>query len=294
MKLQRLVIVGVGLIGGSLALALKQAGAVAEVVGVGRSQANLAEALRLGVIDRAASLEEAVPGADVVLLATPVAQMESLLRQMAPLLSGNTVITDGGSTKQDVIAAALAAIPEHLPRFVPAHPIAGAEKSGASAASAALYQQRQVVLTPLPQTGVEAVNAVETMWQQTGAQVRQMSPQQHDAIFATVSHLPHLLAYALVSEVASRDNAAELFDFAASGFRDFTRIASSSPEMWRDIALANRTALLTELQAYQRKLAQLEALLEKADGNGLCELFSEAREARDRWLEGKPGLRERK
>ncbi len=294
MKLQRLVIVGVGLIGGSLALALKQAGVVAEVVGVGRSQANLDEALRLGVIDRAATVEEAVPGADVVLLATPVAQMESLLRQMAPLLTGNTVITDGGSTKQDVIAAAHAAIPGHLARFVPAHPIAGAEKSGAAAASASLYQQRQVVLTPMPECDPAAVAQVEAMWARTGAQVRRMSPLQHDAIFATVSHLPHLLAYALVSEVASRANAAELFDFAASGFRDFTRIASSSPEMWRDIALANRTALLTELQAYQRKLVELESLLEKSDGDGLCALFSGARNARDQWLEQKPGLREKK
>lgn len=294
MLINRLVIVGVGLIGGSLALALKQAGVVSEVVGVGRSQANLDEAVRLGVIDRAASLQDAVPGADVVLLATPVAQMESLLRQMAPLLTGNTVITDGGSTKQDVIAAAHAAIPGHLDRFVPAHPIAGAEKSGASAASATLYQQRQVVLTPLPECQAAAISTVEAMWRQTGAQVRCMSPQQHDAIFATVSHLPHILAYALVSEVAGRPNAEELFDFAASGFRDFTRIASSSPEMWRDIALANRTALLAELQAYQRKLVELETLLQKADGEGLCALFSEARNARDQWLEQKPALREKK
>lgn len=288
MTINKLAIFGVGLIGGSLALALRQAGLVGEIVGVGRSAGNLNEALRRGVIDRAESIAaEAVKGADMVLLAVPVGQMGSIMEAIAPHLEAQTVVTDAGSTKCDVVALARQHLPAHLAHFVPAHPIAGAERSGASAASADLFQGRNVVITPMAEIDPAAVRTVRTMWQGCGAAVREMSPQAHDEIFAAVSHLPHLLSFALVDEIASRANGEELFSYAASGFRDFTRIAGSSPEMWRDICLANRAALLLELDAYRAQLDRLRALLEQDDGAALEQVFDHARAARNKWLSQK-------
>lgn len=283
-QLNKLVIFGVGLIGGSFALALREAGAVREVVGVGRSAANLEEALRLGVIDRAAvDVASAVRDADLVLLAMPVGQMGGVMQAIAPHLSAQTVVTDAGSTKCDVVALARQHLPGHLARFVPAHPIAGAEKSGAAAASAELYRHRNVVITPLPEIDPAAVRTVRALWETCGATVREMAPQAHDEVFAAVSHLPHLLAFALVEDIASRSNSEELFSYAASGFRDFTRIAGSSPEMWRDICLANRTALLKELEVYQAQLDRLHAMLEQGDGAALEQVFNHASQARNAW-----------
>ncbi len=288
-QFSRVVIAGVGLIGGSFALALKAAGVVNQVVGIGRTRAALDNAKRLGVIDIVAdSWVEALKGADLVLLAMPVGQMENSLRELMPHLGSKTLVTDAGSTKSDVVVAARAALGEKIGQFVPAHPIAGGEKSGADAATATLFNDRRVVLTPLVENSTDAVETVRGIWQQCGARVSELTPETHDRIFAAVSHLPHLLAFALVDEFASRENADELFAFAAGGFRDFTRIASSHPEMWRDICVANRQALLTELDAYMSQLMHARVLLASADTVGLEAMFTTARKRRDDWLESIP------
>ncbi|HEX5539429.1 MAG TPA: prephenate dehydrogenase/arogenate dehydrogenase family protein [Methylophilaceae bacterium] len=284
--MNKLLIFGVGLIGGSLALALKRAQAVRQIVGIGRADDNLQAALALGVIDVATTnLPQALADADVVVIATPVAQIPLILAAIAPHLDPETIVTDVGSSKSDVIRHARQLLPGHFGRFVAGHPIAGAEKSGVTAAHADLFAGKNVVLTPAPETSPDALETVSRMWRSTGAHISQMDADTHDGIFAAVSHLPHLLAFALVDELSRRPNAAQLFDFAASGFRDFTRIAGSSPEMWRDISLANREALLSEVTAYQQALTQLHALLEKNDGPGLQALFERASEARNRWAQ---------
>jgi len=281
----RLVVVGVGLIGGSLALALRAHGAVREVVGVGRTRANLDEAIARGILDHAESdYAKALAGADVVLVATPVGEMPRVFGAIAPHLERGVVVTDGGSTKRDVIAAARSAFGERIGQFVPGHPIAGTEHTGAAAAFAELYRRRKVVLTPLRETMDSALDVVRGMWTVTGAEVLDMSPERHDAILAAVSHLPHLLAFGLVEELALRPDAADYFRFAAGGFRDFTRIASSSPEMWRDIAVANRALLLDELARYRGQVERLERLVRAGDGDALFELFTTARDARNAWL----------
>ena len=229
------------------------------------------------------SLSSAVQDADLVLLAVPVGQIAAVMTLISPHLSAHTVVTDVGSTKCDVVALAHQYLPGHLARFVPAHPIAGAEKSGAAAASAILYQNRNVVITPMPEISPAAVRTVRTLWEACGATVREMTPQAHDEVFAAVSHLPHLLAFVLVEDIASRSNSEELFSYAASGFRDFTRIAGSSPEMWRDICLANRAALVKELEVYQAQLDRLHAMLEQADGAALEQVFNHASQARNAW-----------
>ncbi len=287
MRIDKLLVVGVGLIGGSCALALRRAGAVAEVVGVGRTRANLDVARRLGIVDRARTLDEdwaqEAADADVVLLAAPVAQFPSLLAALAPCLGPRTVLTDAGSTKQDVIAAARASLGAALPNFVPAHPIAGTEHTGAGAAFESLFDGRSVILTPLPETAAGAVERVSALWSACGADVDRLDPARHDAVFAAVSHLPHLLAFVLVAELAARGDSATYFQHAASGFRDFTRIAGGSPEMWRDIALANAGALLAEADRYAAALGEARALLAAGDGEALAALFTRASQARRRW-----------
>jgi prephenate dehydrogenase len=282
--LKKLVVFGVGLIGGSVALALKKAGNAPKIVGIGRSVESLNHALKLGVIDTLeANIHEAVGNADLILIAAPVAQTKAILQSIKPHLNNQTIITDAGSTKSDVLACAKEVLGEQFSQFVGGHPIAGAEKSGVSAAKADLFLGKNVVLTPAMETNRHGVIAVNNLWQTCGAKVSEMSAENHDSIFAAVSHLPHLLAFALVDEIASRPNAEQLFSFAASGFRDFTRIAGSSPEMWRDISLANKTALIQEVSAYQTQLAQLKALLENADAAGLQALFERASQARNNW-----------
>ncbi len=284
--LNKLVICGVGLIGGSFAQGLKAAGAVREVVGLGRSRAPLDEACRLGAIDRSADgWADALAGADMVLLATPVGQMEAVFAALAPHLGPGTVITDGGSTKTDVVAAARAGLGGKIGQFVPGHPIAGAEKSGVAAARPDLYVDKRVVLTPLAENAANDVAKVQAAWEACGARVSRLAPEEHDRVFAAVSHLPHLLAFALVHDFAQRPNSDQLFGFAAGGFRDFTRIASSHPEMWRDICVANRHALLQELDAYMMELMRTRVLLAGADAGGLEALFSTARARRDAWLD---------
>ncbi|MHB1117758.1 prephenate dehydrogenase [Sideroxydans sp.] len=283
---RKIVIFGAGLIGGSFALALRKAGAVGEVVGFGRSQSTLDEAKRLGILDRIGSdVASEVCDADLVLLATPVAQMSEIFARIAPHLGAQTLVTDGGSTKCDVVAAARANLGDKLAQFVPAHPIAGAEKSGASAAMSDLYQGKKVVLAPLPENSKASVTRVRQAWESCGAVVSELTPEEHDGVFAAVSHLPHLLSFALVHDLAQRDNKDLLLSFAASGFRDFTRIAASSPEMWRDISLANRDALLQEVKRYADELYVIHQALQNNDAAKLEEIFSLAREVRSTWTQ---------
>ncbi len=284
----KVVVFGVGLIGGSFALGLKAAEQVEEVVGFGRSLATLTTALDLGIIDRVgANPGHEVADADLVLIATPVGQMPEIMARIAPYLGRQTVVTDGGSTKQDVVAAARAHFGDKLGQFVPAHPIAGAENSGAAAARADLYREKKVVLTPLPENSVLDVARVRSAWEWCGAQVHELHAAEHDRVFAAVSHLPHLLSFALVHQLAVRQNSELYFSYAASGFRDFTRIAASHPEMWRDICLANRVSLLEELDNYRAELDELRDVLQRGDGGALENTFDVARTARRTWAEGK-------
>ncbi len=296
--MKKLVIFGVGLIGGSVALALKKAQGLHFVapliVGVGRSENSLNDALKLGVIDSLeTNINKACSHADLILIAAPVAQTKSILQSIKPHIHSNTIITDAGSTKGDVLATAREILGDQFSQFVGGHPIAGAEKSGVAAAKADLFIGKNVVLTPttLHQDGLQAnsyaLAGVADLWQKCGANVTEMTAEMHDSIFASVSHLPHLLAFALVDDIASRPNAEQLFSFAASGFRDFTRIAGSSPEMWRDISLANKTALLGEINAFENELSQLKQLLKNEDGAGLKALFERASIARNNWANGK-------
>ena len=280
-RLKRVALVGVGLIGGSFAQALRRAGGVTTIVGVDRDVQALERAAALGVIDTAAeSVSEATQGAELVIVAVPVRSIGPVLHDVALALEPHATVTDVGSTKTEVVEIARDELRARFPRFVPAHPIAGREASGVDAATPELFKGARVVLTPTPETAPDAVDLVRACWEGAGGRVAQLSAADHDRIFAAVSHLPHLLSFALVSELAARDNSAELFGFAAGGFRDFTRIAASSPEMWRDIALQNREALLAELDRYGARLAVFRELVDKGDGPGLQRLMAEARASR--------------
>ena len=283
---KKVVIFGAGLIGGSFALALRRANAVSEVVGFGRSMATLEQARGLGIIDRIGQdVSAEVANADLVLLATPVRQMGELMARIAPHLGEHTLVTDGGSTKSDVVAAAYANLKDKVSRFIPAHPIAGAELSGPEAARADLYVGKKVVLTPLPENTADDVLRVRKAWEACGAVVSELTARQHDEVFAAVSHLPHLLSFALVHDIAERENKDQLLSFAASGFRDFTRIAASSPEMWRDISLANRDALLREVKRYADELYVIYQALENNDAAKLEEIFGLAQKVRGSWTQ---------
>lgn len=269
-------------------MALKKAGNTPHIIGVGRTSQSLQTALNLGVIDIATkSVADALKDADMILIAAPVAQTPDILSAIKPHLATNTVITDAGSTKCDVLICAKEILGVQFNQFIGGHPIAGAEKSGVTAATADLYLNKNVVLTPAPETDAQAIQTVRQLWENCGANVSEMPAETHDGIFAAVSHLPHLLAFALVDEIASRPNAEQLFSFAASGFRDFTRIAGSHPEMWRDISLANQPALLSEITAYQNELSHLRQLLEQKDGEGLYALFERSSIARNAWAKTK-------
>jgi prephenate dehydrogenase len=285
LKIGKLVVIGVGLIGGSFALALRRARAVERIVGVGRTRRNLADALRLKAIDEASQdPARAVRGADLVLLATPVGQMPAVMTAIAPHLPAHAVVTDAGSTKRDVIACARRFLGGHLPRFVPAHPVAGTEMSGAAAASPELFRGRNVILTPQAGTAAGAVTLVRRAWEACGARVVRLDAGAHDELLAAVSHLPHVIAFALVNMLAGRRSPARLFGLSAGGLRDTVRIAGSSPEMWADICVANRDALLTALEAYENELEQTRAAIERADAQELKRLFAQARSAREKWL----------
>ena len=294
--IHKLVVIGVGLIGGSFALALREAGRVQHITGIGRSRENMRRALALGEIDEIAeNIESALKDAELVFLAVPVGQTGEIMAQISAYLAPSTIVTDAGSTKQDVVAAARSHLAPHLKNFVPGHPVAGAEKSGAGAANADLFRGKNVVLTPLEETRREATQKVTELWEACGARVSRMSANRHDEILAAVSHLPHVLAFALMNHVVSagadgsddaHDN--ELLRFAGSGFRDSTRIAGSSPEMWRDICLGNREALLNQIDAYQKELTAVREMLAHSDGDALERFFANARSARERWLKSLP------
>jgi len=281
----KLVVFGVGLIGGSFALALKKRGAVAHVVGVGRSRANLLAARRLGIIDEiAADAGAAVKDADLVLLAVPLGQTRAVLAQIAPHLAAHTVVSDAGSTKRDVITAARRHLGATFARFVPAHPIAGTEKSGAEAAFAELFENRNLVVTPEPETSARALKLVTAAWKLAGMRILSMDAAKHDRMFALVSHLPHLLSFTAVGNIADYPDAARLFQHIGGGFRDLTRIAGSSPEMWRDICIANRDPILAALDGYLSDLEAVRGMVEASDGQGLAMKFSTARNARAKWI----------
>lgn len=283
--IDRLCIIGVGLIGGSLARAAKRAGVCREVVGVGRNEAQLRKAVELGVIDRFASrISEAVANADMVVLAVPLGAMGETLRQMSGHLAPDAVVTDVGSAKGSVVAAARAAFGEMPPNFVPGHPIAGTEKSGVEASFAELFEDRRVILTPLPETNPDALAKVRGLWEAAGAKVVEMGVEHHDEVLAATSHLPHLLAFTLVDTLARMDESEEIFYYSAGGFRDFTRIASSDPVMWRDICLANRDAILAMLERYMNALQSLSEIVRQGDGEHLATVFARAKAARDRYV----------
>jgi prephenate dehydrogenase len=278
----RLAVIGVGLIGGSLALGLKAKGAVEHVVGYSRSQTARASALNLGIIDSAASsIAEAVSDADMVFLAVPMGAMASVMREIVPYLKTDCIVTDGGSAKAQVVAAARECLADKLSHFVPGHPIAGTEKSGPEAAFATLYEDHRVVLTPIAETSRQATDTVKTMWQTVGAEVYEMDVEQHDVVLAATSHLPHVLAFNLVGMLAQRDDCDEVLRYAAGGFRDFSRIASSDAVMWRDICLGNQTAILGLLAEYQAGLTQLEQAIKAGQGEYLVDVFERAKKARD-------------
>lgn len=279
--INKLCIVGVGLIGGSLARALRAAGQVREIVGHGRRPKTLQRAVELGVIDHAeVTLAAAAQGADVIVLATPVGAMADILAQLGRL-GGDGVITDVGSTKGNIVAAARTAFGARFPNFVPGHPIAGTEQSGVEAAQADLFRGRRVILTPAPETNAQALTRVRALWEATGAEVSQMSADEHDCILAASSHLPHMLAYLLMDLLVRRDDHRAVFTASAGGLRDVTRIAASDPVMWRDICLANREALLAVLTQYRDEFGALMAAIERGDAKWLEDTFTRAQRARE-------------
>lgn len=285
MRINRLCIIGVGLIGGSLARALRAAGVCDEIVGCNRDPKQLERARELGIIDRGdVGVAAAVSGADMVVVATPVGTMEQIFARIKPHLHSAAIITDVGSTKASVVAAAERAFGTLPPAFVPGHPIAGTERSGVDASFAELFRGRKVILTPQENTAPDALAKVRWMWEQTGAQVLEMTAQHHDDVLAATSHLPHVLAFTLVHTLAARPDRDEVFKYAAGGFRDFTRIASSDPRMWHDICLANRDAMLAAIRAFGIELEQLAKALRQDDGQYLLKIFEDARAARERYV----------
>ena len=283
-RLKTLAVIGVGLIGGSFAMALRRAGIATRVVAFDRDRAALESAASLGVIDTAAdSVTEAVKGADLIVVAVPVRSAGPVLHDVALAMDADAVVTDVGSTKAEVVDVARGELRERFPRFVPAHPIAGRETSGVESALPELFRGARVVLTPVDETAPDAVDTVRGAWDAVGGRVVLLDAAEHDRIFAAVSHLPHMLSFALVSEIASRSNSADLLGFAAGGFRDFTRIAASSPQMWRDIAMQNREAILAEMDRYAARLAVFRELIERGEASGLERLMTEARTTRTAW-----------
>ena len=283
--LNNIVLIGTGLIGASITLALKKMHRAITIVGIDRDVSAVHDAIACGAVTHAGGIAE-IAKADVVIIAIPVRQMPSLFTVIAPHLAAHTIVIDVGSTKTDVIAAARVALGAKINQFVPCHPIAGREHHGPLSAQTDLFQGKNVVITPLAENSPDTLQVARNLWRETGANVVEMTANDHDAVFAAVSHLPHMLAFALVDELASRPNAKNLFAHAASGFRDFTRIASSSPEMWRDVALNNRVALLAELDVFLAKASALRNALADSDEAALFALMQRAQTARGQWLLG--------
>ncbi|MCW8906152.1 MAG: prephenate dehydrogenase/arogenate dehydrogenase family protein [Sedimenticola sp.] len=287
MTIRRLAVIGVGLIGGSLARALRAAGEVGEIVGCGRGRANLERARELGVIDRYThDVAEAVKDADMVFLAVPLGAMRETFAAIKGHLAEDAVITDGGSAKFSVIDDCRAVFGEVLPSLVAGHPIAGTENSGVEASFAELYRNRRIILTPTEETSDAALQRVRAMWEACGGEITLMSVEHHDEVLAATSHLPHMLAFGLVDTLAQMKENDEIFRYAAGGFRDFTRIASSNPVMWRDVCVANRRALGKMMSHYLNEMQALADTIERGDADQLMEIFTRAKEARDRYIDG--------
>lgn len=281
-RVDTVCIIGTGLIGGSLALAIRQAGFCKEIIGAGRTEATLIKAVELGVIDRYdTNITHAAQDADIVVVCVPLGAMHAVFEQISAAELENTIITDAGSAKQSVIDEAELVFGEKFKNFVPGHPIAGTEQSGVGAAFPELYQNRRVILTPTESTSFDALEKVRAMWQSAGAEVETMSAEHHDLVLAGTSHLPHLLAFGLVDCLNNLEDVDEIFRFAAGGFRDFTRIASSDPVMWRDICLSNRDEVMVMMRRYSVEMEKMYKALEAGDGEKLREIFERAKKARD-------------
>ena len=282
--INRLTIIGVGLIGGSLARALKKANAVAQVTGYGRNVQQLQKAMELGVIDHLETdMGAAVRDADVIVVAVPVGKTLEVLRNIKPHLNPKTIITDVGSSKGAVVQAAREVFGDALGNFVPGHPIAGTEKSGVEASFAELFENRRVLLTPLENTDQQAVQTIRQMWESSGAFVEETSVKHHDDVLAATSHLPHMLAFALVDALATMDDKIEIFRYAAGGFRDFTRIASSDPQMWHDICVTNDKSIVAMLDLFMSDLERLRDAIKAGDSDYLLQVFTRAKKARDQF-----------
>lgn len=287
MLINKLSIIGVGLIGGSLARALRAQGEVGEVVGCGRGKSNLEKAVELGVIDSYThDVAEAVQGADMIFLAVPLGAMRDTFAAMQGHLMDGATITDGGSSKGSVVEDCRSVFGDDLANFVPGHPIAGTENSGVEASFPELYQNRRIILTPTEATSSGALQRVSKMWELCGSDVTVMSVEHHDEVLAATSHLPHMLAFALVDSLARMKENDEIFRYAAGGFRDFTRIASSSPVMWRDICIANRKALGEIMESYIQDMTELAETVAQGDGERLLEIFERAKASRDKYVDG--------
>ncbi|WP_342616948.1 prephenate dehydrogenase/arogenate dehydrogenase family protein [Rhodoferax sp. GW822-FHT02A01] len=281
---EQLGLIGCGLMGGSFALALKNAGLVKRVVGYSKSPSTTERARKMGIIDiEAPSALLAVSGADIVLIAVPVAATEASFKAIKHLVTPDMLIMDVGSTKRDVVDAARRALREHVDLFVPAHPIAGKEVSGVEHSDPDLYVGKQVILTPTERTAAPQLQKAIEVWSRLGCNVQTMSPEQHDAAFASVSHLPHLIAFALMNAISGQPQGKEYLSLAGPGFRDFTRIAASEPKVWRDILLSNREELLAQSQLFQRSLQALEAMISSSDAQGLESLIEQASLTRAQW-----------
>jgi len=277
----KLALIGVGLIGGSLAAALRAAGAADAVVGFDSDASALQAGRQAGILtDTANSAADAARGADLVVIATPVGAMRATFAEIAPALARDAIVTDVGSTKASVLADARATLGRSFTRFVPAHPIAGGERPGVQHADGALFRDRHLITTPVADTDAVVLARVEALWRVAGAHVQRMSADEHDRVFAAVSHLPHVLAFALVDMIARSPRADACLALAGAGFRDFTRIAASSPRMWRDICIANRVALSAELHGYRAQLEQLQKAIDAGDGDALQACFEAAAAAR--------------
>ncbi len=281
---EQLAVIGCGLMGGSFALAMKRAGLVKRVVGYSKSPSTTQRALQMGVIDiEAPSALLAVSGADLVLMAVPVGAMGATFKAIRHLASPNTLFLDVGSTKQDVVAAAQAALGRNVSAFVPCHPIAGSELSGVESSRADLYAGKQVIMTPTGSTSPEHVERARGLWQALGCEVSLMTPQEHDAAYAAVSHLPHLIAFAYMQSLLAQDEPQRLMALAGSGFQDFTRIAASEPKLWRDVLLANKSALSDQIRDFKEALFELETLLHEDKGAELQKAIAKVSAVRSAW-----------
>lgn len=283
-KIGVLGIIGVGLIGGSFALGLKHAGKVQQVLGYGRDEKSIAQARALGIIDKSVSIAEIAQQADVIVIATPVKAFPNVLRELAPHLRAETIVSDVGSTKAEVIRQAREILGDKIGQFVPAHPIAGSHTSGPTAAIPDLFQDRNVIITPLAENSVASVTLMTELWQCCGAKVQLLAQSKdHDDIFAAVSHFPHFLAASYMSFMESDPVRQQALKMGGTGFRDFTRIAAGSPEMWRDIFLSNQEAMLEQMTAFEKEFAYIRGLLENKDAEGLYDWLDKAAKTRKEW-----------